>query len=153
VTAVTGGVTADQASGARVPAGLLPTRVGNHDLEQLAFEVPEVLSGDGGREMTAMLDALGLRPSDVSLVLAYARDGALAIGRWELPRKPAADISAAWDHAAGAGWRADELGSEAALTGQGADGRRAWAVARDSVFLYVVSDDAALAATAVAATR
>ncbi|HEX5591254.1 MAG TPA: hypothetical protein VFX65_13265 [Candidatus Limnocylindrales bacterium] len=114
--------------------------------------MPDALGGAGGPQLQAMLEALDLTPAEVTLVMAVDRSGQLDIGRWELPGRDAAAILAAWAAAAGAGWVSATLAEEPALAGRGPDGRRAWAVARDGLFVYVVTDDPDLAAEAIAGT-
>jgi hypothetical protein len=136
------------------PAGaLIADRVGDLDLEVVSYRLPDALGGVGGPQLEAMLGSLDLTSADVSVVMAVDRAGRLAIGRWELPGKDAEAILAAWEEAAGSGWQSALLGSEPALAGRGPDGRQAWAVARDGVFVYVVTDDPGLAAEAVAGTQ
>ena len=142
------------ASASEDPAGaLMPDRVGDLDLEVVSYRVPDVLDAVGGPQLEAMLGTLGLAPADAAVVMAVDRAGLLAIGRWELPGKDAEAILGAWKEAAGSGWESAPLGGEPALTGRGPDGRQAWAVARDGVFVYVVTDDPGLAAEAVAGTH
>lgn len=140
-------------SGAVAPGGArLPDRVGAIELEAVSYRVPDALGGAGGPQLQAMLEALDLTPAEVTLVMAVDRSGQLDIGRWELPGRDAAAILAAWAAAAGAGWVSATLAEEPALAGRGPDGRRAWAVARDGLFVYVVTDDPDLAAEAIAGT-
>jgi len=128
-----------------------PTRIGALELEVAEYQVPEVLDAEGGAELGAMLETLGLATNEVSLVIAVDPADTLAIGRWKLPDRDAAAILAAWQGAAGSGWRSDTLGGEAALSGRGPDGSIAWAVARDDAFLYIVTDDRSLAEAAAEA--
>jgi len=140
-------------SGAQPAGAVIPDRIGNLELEVVSYRVPDGLAGPGGEQLATMLRALDLTPAAVSLVIAVDRAGLLAIGRWELPGKEADAILAAWKDAAGTGWRSATLGGEPALAGRGPDGSQAWAVARDGVFVYVVTDDPPLAEEAVAGTR
>lgn len=130
----------------------LPDRVGEIDLEAVSYRVPDALDGVGGPQVAAMLEALDLAPTDVTLAMAVDRDGRLDIGRWELPGREADAILAAWKAAAGSGWQPQTLAGEPALMGRGPDGRQAWVVARDGLFLYIVTDDPNLGAEAVAGT-
>jgi len=142
------------ASDSTDPAGaLLPDRVGDVELEVVSYRVPDALDGVGGPQLATMLGTLDLTPADVSFVMAVDRAGLLDIGRWELPGKDADAILVAWKEAVGTGWRSAPLGGEPALAGRGPDGRQAWAVARDGVFVYVVTDDPRLAEEAVAETH
>ena len=140
-------------SGAQPAGAVIPDRIGNLKLEVVSYRVPDGLAGPGGEQLATMLRALDLTPAAVSLVIAVDRAGLLAIGRWELPGKEANAILAAWKDAAGTSWRSATLGGEPALAGRGPDGSQAWAVARDGVFVYVVTDDPPLAEAAVAGTH
>jgi hypothetical protein len=125
--------------------------VGGLDLQVAAYDVPDVLDAEGGAELGAMLDNLGLQPADVGLVIAVDPADSLAIGRWELPGRDAGSILAAWDDAAGGDWEPETIAGQPALSGHGADGSLAWATARDGVFLYIVTDDRDLAEAAAGA--
>lgn len=140
-------------SGADPAAALIPDRIAGLELEVVSYPVPDRLDEAGGPLLATMLRALDLIPAGVSLVIAVDHAGRLAIGRWELPGRKADAIRAAWKEAAGTGWQSTTLGPESALTGHGPDGSQAWAVARDGVFLYLVTDDPQLAEEAAAATR
>lgn len=140
-------------SGTGVGTAVIPDRIGSLELKVVPYRVPSVLDEADGRQLATMLGALDLPPAAVSLVIAVDREGRLAIGRWELPGRGAEQIGDAWREAAGTGWRSAVLAGEAALTGRGPDGSLAWAVARDGVFVYVVTDDQRLAEEAVAGTR
>ena len=135
-----------------VAGAALPSSVDGVELQVAAIAVPDALDGLGGPELRAMLDALDLQPSDVSLVVAVDRGDRLAIGRWSLPDRSADAILEAWADAAGDGWARLEIGG-GALAGAGPDGSRAWATAHDGVFVYVVSDERSLAEAALLATR
>jgi hypothetical protein len=132
---------------------LLPDRIGTVELEAVTYRLPDALDDAGGPQLAAMLGALGLTLADVTLVIAVDRAGLLAIGRWELPGKEAGAILAAWKSAAGPGWQPATLAGEPAIAGRGPDGKQAWAVARDGVFVYVVTEEPQLAEEAVAGTR
>lgn len=132
---------------------LLPDRIGDLELEVIEYRVPDALDVVGGPQLETMLAALDLSAADVSLVMAVDRASVLAIGRWGLPGRNAAAILAAWSEAAGSAWQSETLGGEPALAGSGPDGRRAWAVARDAIFVYVVTDDPNLAEQAISATH
>jgi hypothetical protein len=148
-------VTTDSGSGdvsASVPAearGL--ERVGDLDMQVASYDVPDVLEGEGGAQLSAMLAALGLEPADVGLVIAVDPAGSLAIGRWELPGANAEAILSAWDEASGGDWQSESLAGAPALYGRGPDGGRAWATARDGVFLYIATDEPSLAEAAAEA--
>ena len=141
----------DAAFGTAPPEARGLEQVGGLDLEVASYEVPDVLDAEGGDELSAMLEALGLQPENVSLVIAVDPAGSLAIGRWELPGSNAGAILSAWDEAAGGDWQSQTLAGEPALSGRGVDGDHAWATARDGVFLYIVTDDRALAEAAALA--
>lgn len=137
-----------------VPADTpISSRIASLDLDVVSYQVPDVLAEPDDRQLAAMLRALDLAPAEVSLVIAVDRAGLLAIGRWGMPGRNADAILAAWKEAAGTGWQTVSLGAEPALSGRGPDGSRAWAVAREGVFVYVVTDDPELAEQAVAGTR
>ena len=126
-------------------------RVGDIRMQVASYDVPDVLEGEGGEQLSAMLAAVGLEPADVRLVIAVDPAGSLAIGRWELPGADAGAILSAWDEASGDEWQADTLAGQPALHGRGPDGGRAWATARDGVFLYIATDEPALAEAAAEA--
>jgi hypothetical protein len=148
------GGSAPEPGSTAVPADApIARRIANLDLDVVAYRVPDVLAEPDDRQLAAMLRALDLTPAEVSLVIGVDRAGRLAIGRWGLPGRNADAILAAWSEAAGTAWQTLTLGEERALSGRGPDGSRAWAVARDGVFVYVVTDDPALATQAVAGTR
>jgi hypothetical protein len=126
-------------------------RIGDLDMQVASYEVPDVLGGEGGAQLSAMLETLGLEPADVSLVIAIDPGGSLAIGRWELPGADAGAILSAWDEASGGGWQTETLAGAPALYGRGPDGGRAWATARDGVFLYIATDEPSLAEAAAEA--
>jgi hypothetical protein len=136
-----------------VAGAVLPTRIGELELQVGGFSVPESLDGTGGEELRAMLDDLGLTPLDISLVVAVDAARTLAIGRWGLPGRASDSILSAWLGAAGGTWSRTRVGRVDALGGPGPDGSRAWATAADGVFVYVVTDDRSLAEAALAATR
>lgn len=146
---VTAGATAVSGSSVPAPAGL--ARIGGLDLEAATYEVADVLDAEGGAELGAMLETLDLEPDEVSFVAAVDPGGRLAIGHWELPGRDAGAIMEAWEAVAPAGWRSATLGGESILSGRSADGSLAWALARDGVFLYVVTDDERLVEAAAAA--
>jgi hypothetical protein len=123
-------------------------QVGGLELQVASYDVPDVLDAEGGAELGAMLDSLGLQPTDVGLVIAVDPDGSLAIGRWELPDRDAGAILSAWGGAAAGDWDSETLAGQPALSGRGADGSLAWATARDGIFLYIVTDDRDLAEAA-----
>jgi hypothetical protein len=145
------------ASGGGTVSGSVPAeaqgleRVGDLDMQVSSYDVPDVLEGERGEQLSAMLDAVGLEPADVRLVIAVDPAGSLAIGRWELPGADAGAILSAWDEASGGDWQSDTLAGEAALHGVGPDGSRAWATARDGVFLYIATDEPSLAEAAAEA--
>ena len=133
------------------PSGSLAVeRIADLELQVAAHDVPEVLEGEGGEQLAAMLDTLGLEPNDVKLEIAIDPDGSLAIGRWQLPDRDAGEILSAWDEAVAGAWASATLAGEDALSGRGSDGSRAWATARDGVFVYIVTDDRELAEAAAA---
>jgi hypothetical protein len=116
-----------------------------------SFDVPDVLGGEGGAQLSTMLETLGLEPADVRLVIAVDPAGSLGIGRWELPGADADAILSAWDDASRGDWQSETLAGEPALFGRGPDGSRAWATARDGIFLYIATDDPSLAEAAAEA--
>ncbi|MGH2416850.1 MAG: hypothetical protein ACRDFY_00815 [Candidatus Limnocylindria bacterium] len=133
------------------PTGSLAVeRIADLDLQVAAYDVPTVLEGEGGELLAAMLATLGLEPNDVELEIAIDPDGSLAIGRWRLPERRADEILSAWDEAVDGAWATATLAGEDALSGRGSDGSRAWATARDGVFVYIVTDDRELAEAAAA---
>lgn len=136
-----------------VSGAVLPTRIGELELQVASFSIPESLDGAGGEELRAMLDELELRPVDISLVVAVDAARTLAIGRWGLPGRSSEAIRSAWLDAAGESWSYTRIGRVDALGGPSPDGNRAWATAGDGVFVYVVTDDRSLAEAALAATR
>lgn len=136
-----------------VAGAVLPTRIGDLELQVGGFSVPESLDSTGGAELRAMLDELDLTPVETSLVVAVDAARTLAIGRWGLPDRAADAILSAWLDAAGGSWSRTRVGRVDALGGPGPDGSRAWATAGDGVFVYVVTDDRSLAEAALAATR
>jgi hypothetical protein len=141
-------------AGASGGAGVaLPDRLGDVKLTVLAYQLPDSLDARGGRELDALLSQLGIDPSEATLHLAVDPRGALAIGRWGLPGRAEDEIRAAWLQATNGTWRETEVDGETMLTGPGPDDSTAWATARDGVFIYVVTQSAATAATAVASTR
>jgi hypothetical protein len=121
------------------------------ELQVASYPVPEVIEGEGGAELAAMLETLGLRSADVDLEVAIDPAGTLAIGRWHLPGRNADAILSAWDEAVDGAWASETFAGTDALSGRGADGSRAWVTARDGLFLYIVTDDRDLAEAAAAA--
>jgi hypothetical protein len=125
-------------------------RIGGLELDVAPLAVPEALDVEGGAELAAMLAELDLAPAEVGLTVAVDPGGRLAIGHWQLPGADAGRILDAWARAAG-GWSSETLAGRPALAGRGPDDGLAWAAAADGVFLYVSTDDRALAEAAVAA--
>ena len=121
------------------------------ELQVATYPVPDVLDGEGGAELAAMLETLGLLPADVGLEVAIDPAGTLSIGRWQLPGRDADAILSAWDEAVDGAWASETLAGAAALSGRGADGSRAWAISRDGLLVYIVTDDRDLAEAAAAA--
>lgn len=115
--------------------------IGGQELEVTAFSVDEALAAEGGDAIGVMLDDLGIAADDVELSLAVAPGGDPAISDWLLPGATSADILNAWQSAAPGGWRSDDMNGAPALVGEGPDGTRAWAFARDERFVYVRTDD------------
>lgn len=148
------GVTGPEGSGAAAAGGGTTSgfsldRVAGIDLEVSPLTVPESLDLDGGPQLAAMLEALGLGPSQVGLTVAVDPAGRLAIGHWQLPGASADAILDAW--AGASGWAETTLGGRPGLSGTGPDGGSAWASAADGVFLYISADDRSLADAAAAA--
>lgn len=134
------------------PTGSLAVeRMGDLELQVAAYDVPEVLEGEGGEQLAAMLATLGIQPEDVELEIAIDPAGSLAIGRWQLSDRDADEILSAWDEAVDGTWASTTLAGEDALSGRASDGNRAWATARDELFVYIVTDDSELAEAAAAA--
>ncbi|HET6380898.1 MAG TPA: hypothetical protein VFH63_07660 [candidate division Zixibacteria bacterium] len=131
----------------------LPDRLGAVKLTLLAYPLPDSLDARGGRELDALLAQLGIDPGEATLHLAVDPRGALAIGRWGFPGRTADEIRAAWMQATNGTWREIEVEGGTMLTGPGPDDSTAWATARDGVFIYVVTQSAATAASALANTR
>ena len=125
-------------------------RIAGLELRVASFAVPEALDAEGGAELAAMLDTLGLQASDVLLEVAIDPEGSLSIGRWQVPGAGADAILAAWEEAVD-GWTTTTLAGRDALMGRGVDGGRAWATASDGLFVYIVTDDRDLAEAAAAA--
>src|SRR5690606_2899291 len=59
--------------------------VGGIELEVARYELPDVLEGPGGPELTAMLSSLDLDRDDVAVTIAIDPAGRLAVGYWQLP--------------------------------------------------------------------
>jgi hypothetical protein len=126
-------------------------RLGGVDLEVADYPVEEALSAEGGGAVASMLRSLGIDVVDVGLTLAVGPGGEPTISDWHLPTGSAAAILEAWEDAAPGAWTSTTLAGVPALSGQGLDGSSAWAVATDGRFVYIRTDDAALAAEAAAA--
>ena len=141
----TGGVTTPNASAGAAAQSLGLEVIAGIELESATYDVPSVLEQEGGPELAAMLETLGLEPSEVSLLVAVDPGGRLAIGHWELPGADAASILAAWAAAAAGDWEETTLAGLPALAGRGPDGGTAWATAADGVFRYISTDERVLA--------
>lgn len=129
------------------------TEIGGQRFEVVSYPVADALDAEGGAPVRAMLEQLGVAPSDVELVLAIAPGGDPAVSRWHVPGADAASILSAWAAAANGAWTEDELDGIPALVGEGPDAERAWVVARDGCFVYVRTDDRDLAQQIAAAIR
>ncbi len=127
------------------------TEIGGQRLEVVSYPVADALDAEGGAPVRAMLEQLGVAPSDVELLLAVASSGDPAVSRWHLPGADAASILSAWEAAADGAWTEDELDGIPALVGEGPDAGRAWVVARDGCFVYIRTDDRDLAQEIAAA--
>jgi hypothetical protein len=131
-------------------AGVPVEQIAGLELQVASYAVPDVLEGEGGARLSAMLEALDLGPEDVLLEIAVDPDRRLDIGRWQLPGRGAGAILAAWDDAIDGEWTQDTLAGQDALRGRGTDGSQAWVTARDGLFLYIITDDPELAEAAAA---
>jgi hypothetical protein len=126
-------------------------RLGGVDLEVADYGVEEALAAEGGDAVASMLRSLEIDPGDVELTLAVAPGGDPTISDWHLPTGSAADILEAWAESAPGTWSSTTLAGRPAMSGQGLDGSSAWAMATDGRFVYIRTDDPALAIEAAAA--
>lgn len=120
-------------------------RLGSQDLETAPYPVEDALAADGGVAVASMLRALGVDPADVDLALAVGAGGDPTISDWHLPGASAEAILAAWRTSAPGSWSSTTLGDAAAMAGEGLDGSSAWAVATDGRFVYIRTEQRALA--------
>ncbi len=120
-------------------------RVGGADLEVASYPVEDALAAEGGDAIDSMLSALEMDPSDVELTLAVAPGGDPTISDWRMPGASADAILEAWGASAPGTWTSSSLDGVPALTGNGPDGSSAWVLAADGRFVYVRSDDQAIA--------
>jgi hypothetical protein len=146
----TDGATSDATIGSAGAGAASLDRIGGLELQVSSYAVPDRLEGEGGAQLAAMLEALDLRPQDVLLEVAIDPERRLDIGRWQLPDRDAEEILAAWGQAVGGAWTEESLAGQDALRGRGTDGSHVWVSARDGLFLYIITDDRALAEAAVA---
>jgi hypothetical protein len=127
------------------------SRIGGRQLEVVSYSVPDSLAVEGGGPIGAMIEGLQVDPSHVELSLAVAPGGDPTISDWRLPGASASAILGAWMDAAPGAWRSDALAGLPAFTGDGPDGSAAWAFALEERFVYVRTDDRALAEQVAAA--
>lgn len=120
-------------------------RLDGTELETAAYPVDDALAAEGGVAVASMLRALGVDPADVGLTLAVGPGGDPTISDWQLPGASGEAILAAWRTSAPGSWSSTTLGDVAALAGEGLDGSSAWAVATDGRFVYIRTDDRAIA--------
>ena len=133
------------------PSASVPPRsadlaeIGGVELTVVEYSVDDALAAEGGDAIGAMLDDLGVEPSDVELSLAVAPGGDPTISDWHMPGASAEAILDAWEASAPGAWEADSLSDVPALAGSGVDGSNAWVVASPDRLLYVRTDDRATA--------
>jgi hypothetical protein len=120
-------------------------RPGGVELEAAGYSVEEALSAEGGEAIRSMLDSLGFDPDAVNLTLAVGAGGEPTISDWRLPGASADAILGAWKAAAPGTWSPTTLAGLPALAGQALDGSIGWAIALDGRFVYVRTDDLAIA--------
>lgn len=120
-------------------------RPGGHDLEVVTYSVEEALSAEGGEAIGSMLNSLEVDRDAVDLTLAIGAGGEPAISDWRLPGASADAILDAWEGAGPGNWSSVTLAGLPALSGEGPDGSSAWAIAVDGRFVYVRTDDLAIA--------
>jgi hypothetical protein len=126
------------------------SRLGGVNLEVADYRVEEALAAEGGDAVASMLRSLEIDPGEVELRLAVAPGGDPTISDWHLPTGSAAEILEAWAESAPGTWSSTTLAGLPALSGQGLDGSSAWAMATDGRFVYIRTDDPALAIEAAA---
>lgn len=120
-------------------------RPGGQDLEVVTYSVEEALSAEGGEAIGSMLNSLEVDPDAVDLTLAIGAGAELTISDWRLPGASADAILDAWEATGPGNWSPVTLAGLPALTGQGPDGSPAWAIALDGRFVYIRTDDVAIA--------
>lgn len=120
-------------------------RPGGQDLEVVSYSVDEALSAEGGEAIGSMLSSLDVDRDAVDLTLAIGAGGEPTISDWRLPGASADAILDAWEEAGPGNWSSETLAGLPALTGEGPDGSTAWAIAVDGRFVYIRTDDLAIA--------
>lgn len=125
-------------------------RLGGADLEVAPYPVADALAAEGGDAIGSMLRALRVEPANVELTLAVAPGGDPTISDWRLPGASGEAILEAWAASGPGTWSSSTLAGLPALAGDGPDGSSAWAVAIDGRFVYIRTDDLAIAEEAAA---
>ena len=120
-------------------------RPGGQDLEVVTYSVEEALSAEGGEAIGSMLNSLEVDRDAVDLTLAIGAGGEPTISDWRLPGASADAILDAWEEAGPGNWSSVTLAGLPALSGEGPDGSVAWAIAVDGRFVYIRTDDLAIA--------